>query len=97
MVAISDGVHLTTRGYGVLWKEIEKVIKVDLKGRGLDWEDFDDLPRRVPASVNRACAGAVAHKMIQLHRDRLRPARKCCTEDGFANHKKEDMMYAMRI
>ncbi|CAD6568735.1 MAG: hypothetical protein TREMPRED_004739 [Tremellales sp. Tagirdzhanova-0007] len=43
-----DGVHLTTRGYGVLWKEVTRVIKVDFKGRGLDWEDFDDLPRRVP-------------------------------------------------
>ena len=45
----SDGVHLSTKGYEVLWKEIERVIKVDFKGRGLDWDDFDDLPGRAPA------------------------------------------------
>ncbi len=45
----SDGVHLTSAGYDILWREITRVIKVEFKGRGLDWEDFDDLPRRVPA------------------------------------------------
>ena len=44
----SDGLHLSSEGYAVLWREMERVIKVDFKGRGLDWDDFEDLPRRVP-------------------------------------------------
>ena len=89
MVTISDGVHLTTRGYGVLWKEVTRVIKVDFKGRGLDWEDFDDLPRRVPMSVDTPRAGSIAHLVIQFLRDRLQTAGKCRAEDGSADHKKE--------
>lgn len=49
----SDGVHLTTKGYTLLWDKISETIKTEFKGRGLDYEDFDDLPRRVPLSVHR--------------------------------------------
>lgn len=45
---ISDGLHLTTEGYAVVWEEYTKIVKSDFKGRGLDWEDLDDLPMRVP-------------------------------------------------
>jgi hypothetical protein len=44
----SDGLHLTTKGYDVLWREIVRVIKGDFKGRGLDWEDLQDLPMTIP-------------------------------------------------
>ncbi|ORX35420.1 SGNH hydrolase-type esterase domain-containing protein [Kockovaella imperatae] len=43
-----DGVHLSTKGYTVVWDLLARIIKTEFKGRGLDWEDFDDLPRRVP-------------------------------------------------
>ena len=39
---------MTTKGYTVLWDKISETIKTEFKGRGLDYDDFDDLPRRVP-------------------------------------------------
>ena len=44
----SDGLHLTTKGYTLLWDNLSALIKTELKGRGLDYEDLDDLPRRAP-------------------------------------------------
>lgn len=32
----------------MLWDNLSNVIKTEFKGRGLDYDDFDDLPRRVP-------------------------------------------------
>ncbi len=43
-----DGLHLSSQGYEVLWKEYAKVVKGDLKGRGLDWEVEEGLPWAVP-------------------------------------------------
>ena len=51
---ISDGVHMTTKGYTLLWDNISETIKTQFKGRGLDYDDFDDLPRRVPMWVRRS-------------------------------------------
>jgi len=31
-----------------MWDEYTKLVKNEFKGRGLDWEDMTDLPRRVP-------------------------------------------------
>jgi hypothetical protein len=31
-----------------MWDEYTKLVKNDFKGRGLDWEDVSDLPRRAP-------------------------------------------------
>jgi hypothetical protein len=45
---LSDGLHFTSEGYRVLWDEYTKLVKTDFKGRGLDWENATDLPRRVP-------------------------------------------------
>jgi hypothetical protein len=47
-LGISDGLHLSTEGYAAVWGEYKKLVKTDFKGRGLDWEDVDDLPMRVP-------------------------------------------------
>ena len=44
----SDGVHLSTAGYTAVWNTLARTIKTELNGRGLDWENFDDLPMRVP-------------------------------------------------
>ncbi|OCF38035.1 hypothetical protein I316_00259 [Kwoniella heveanensis BCC8398] len=44
----NDGLHLTTEGYEVLWSRLSRVIKEDFTGRGLDWEDMEDLPFRAP-------------------------------------------------
>ncbi|WVR00104.1 hypothetical protein IAU59_007246 [Kwoniella sp. CBS 9459] len=44
----NDGLHLTTEGYEILWSRLSKVIKEDFHGRGLDWEDIEDLPFRAP-------------------------------------------------
>ncbi|ODN87723.1 hypothetical protein L198_06953 [Cryptococcus wingfieldii CBS 7118] len=41
-----DGIHMTTKGYAVLWRLYVNLIKTDWKGRGLDWKDEQDLPRR---------------------------------------------------
>ncbi|WWC64488.1 uncharacterized protein I303_107098 [Kwoniella dejecticola CBS 10117] len=43
-----DGCHLTSKGYEVLWEEYRKIIKGPWKDCGLDWEDEDGLPKRVP-------------------------------------------------
>ncbi|WWC72098.1 uncharacterized protein I206_106058 [Kwoniella pini CBS 10737] len=43
-----DGCHLTTKGYEVLWEEYKNIIKGPWKDCGLDWENEDDLPKRVP-------------------------------------------------
>jgi lysophospholipase L1-like esterase len=45
---ISDGVHFTSAGYRVVWEELSVLIRAKFAGRGLDFEDFDDLPYRVP-------------------------------------------------
>lgn len=42
---------MTTKGYTVLWDKISATIKTEFDGRGLDYDDFDDLPRRVPMYV----------------------------------------------
>ena len=42
---------MTTKGYTLLWDNISETIKTQFKGRGLDYDDFDDLPRRVPMWV----------------------------------------------
>jgi hypothetical protein len=47
----SDGLHLSTKGYNVFWLEYCKLVKGPLKGRGLDWEDLEDCPPRVPLYV----------------------------------------------
>ena len=47
----SDGLHLSTKGYNVFWQEYCKLVKGPLKGRGLDWEDLEDCPPRVPLYV----------------------------------------------
>jgi hypothetical protein len=44
----SDGVHLTTAGYDVLWAEIDKLVHTEFKGRGIDWDDQDDCPWTAP-------------------------------------------------
>ncbi|WVF72891.1 hypothetical protein IAT40_007709 [Kwoniella sp. CBS 6097] len=43
-----DGCHMTTEGYGVLWDLYTALIKGKWKGHGLDWEDEEDLPKRIP-------------------------------------------------
>ncbi|KAK8853298.1 hypothetical protein IAR55_004002 [Kwoniella newhampshirensis] len=43
-----DGVHMTTQGYEVLWGLFDHLIHTEFKGRGLDWQNLDDLPRRIP-------------------------------------------------
>ncbi|OCF38036.1 hypothetical protein I317_04819 [Kwoniella heveanensis CBS 569] len=43
-----DGCHMTTEGYQVLWDLYTDLIKGKWKGHGLDWEDEQDLPMRVP-------------------------------------------------
>lgn len=40
--------HLTPRGYEVLWKAMSEIILTKFKGRGLDFTDIDDLPQRAP-------------------------------------------------
>lgn len=45
----SDGLHLTTEGYGIFWDEYTKLVKNEFKGRGLDWEDPVDCPELVPS------------------------------------------------
>ncbi|WVQ75774.1 hypothetical protein IAR50_005407 [Cryptococcus sp. DSM 104548] len=45
---LSDGIHLSAAGYAVLWGLYKDLIKTRWRGRGLDWEDEGDLPRRVP-------------------------------------------------
>lgn len=45
----SDGLHLTSEGYGVFWDEYARLVRTTFKGRGLDWEDEQDLPLRMPA------------------------------------------------
>lgn len=45
---ISDGVHLDTAGYSVLWEEYMKIVQHDFKGRGIDPYNMEDLPCRVP-------------------------------------------------
>lgn len=47
-LTFSDGLHLTSEGYGVFWDEYTKLVRGELKGRGLDWDDWSDLPPRVP-------------------------------------------------
>ncbi|WVR07609.1 hypothetical protein IAU60_004651 [Kwoniella sp. DSM 27419] len=44
----NDGLHFTTAAYGILFDKLTKVIKEDFKGRGLDWDDIEDLPFRAP-------------------------------------------------
>ncbi|WVF72892.1 hypothetical protein IAT40_007710 [Kwoniella sp. CBS 6097] len=44
----NDGLHLTTEGYEILWTQLRRVIKEQFKGRGLDWENIEDLPFRAP-------------------------------------------------
>ncbi|WRT70139.1 uncharacterized protein IL334_007133 [Kwoniella shivajii] len=60
-----DGCHMTTEGYGVLWDEYQKIVKGAWKGDGLDWEDEDDLPLRVPSvrEVNVVRPENVVEKM----------------------------------
>ncbi|EJT45399.1 hypothetical protein A1Q1_06162 [Trichosporon asahii var. asahii CBS 2479] len=45
---LADGLHLTTQGYGVFWDEYTKLVRGEFKGRGLDWDDWSDLPPRMP-------------------------------------------------
>ncbi|KAL1407206.1 isoamyl acetate-hydrolyzing esterase [Vanrija albida] len=49
---LSDGLHLTSRGYGVFWDEYTALVRGHLRGRGLDWEDVEDLPLRMPNFEN---------------------------------------------
>ncbi|WWD03732.1 hypothetical protein V865_001788 [Kwoniella europaea PYCC6329] len=44
-----DGCHMTPEGYGVLWEEYRKIVSGPWQGHGLDWEDENDLPMRVPS------------------------------------------------
>lgn len=43
-----DGVHFNSLGYEVLWRAMSELIRTKFKGRGLDFEDLDDLPLRAP-------------------------------------------------
>jgi hypothetical protein len=48
LTSYRDGVHLTTEGYDVLWQEIDKLVHADFEGRGIDWDDQEDLPWTEP-------------------------------------------------
>jgi len=64
---LTDGLHFSSKGYGVLWREIERVVKTDFRGRGLDFDDITDLPFRVPwwQFVDRAHPETAATRMTQ--------------------------------
>ncbi|ORY35766.1 SGNH hydrolase-type esterase domain-containing protein [Naematelia encephala] len=38
---LTDGLHLTTKGYDVLWKDIHRILKTDFAGRGIDPDDME--------------------------------------------------------
>lgn len=46
-----DGLHLSAKGYEVLWKEYTKLVKGEFKGRGLDWDVKEGLPWAAPEYV----------------------------------------------
>lgn len=46
-----DGVYLSTKGYAVLWTAFDQLVHTKLKGRGLEWNNQQDLPWTLPAYV----------------------------------------------
>lgn len=52
---------MTTAGYTLLWNKLAEVIKTEFKGRGLDWEDENDLPMRIPWCVLRCLLCTLKH------------------------------------
>jgi hypothetical protein len=43
-----DGLHLSTRGYDAVWAKISDIVKNDFRGRGVDWDDVQNLPLTLP-------------------------------------------------
>lgn len=46
-----DGLHLGTAGYDLLWTEIERLVRTEFEGMGIDWNDARDLAPSAPGQV----------------------------------------------